>query len=813
MSPVRKWTAALAGAVLVPVGAVAVALASQTPASAASGLPAHVLTGYWQDFTNGATPLRLRDVNSNYNLIAVAFANATGTPGAVSFSVDSGLSSALGGYSSSDFINDVNTLHGQGRHVIISVGGQNGTISVSDSTSATNFANSVFSIMQTYGFDGVDIDLENGVDPTFMAQALQQLSSKVGSSLIITLAPQTIDMQSTGMAYFQLALNIKSILTIVNMQYYNSGSMNGCDGQVYSEGTENFLTALACIQLQGGLRPDQVGLGLPASGSAAGGGFVSPGVVNNALDCLSMGTNCGSFHPPTTWPSIRGAMDWSVNWDASNGYSFANTVAPHFSSLPGGGGTQNDFSVALSPSSGSVTAGGSTTATVNTAVTSGSAQSVSLSASGAPSGVTVSFSPTSVNAGGSATMTVATASSTAAGSYAITVTGSAASGSHSTTYTLTVGTSTTRSAFSQLEAESYTTQSGTQTESCTDTSGCGLDVGWIANGDWLQYNGIDFGTGGTSVTARLASGAASGVSGNVEVRIDSRSNASVASIPMSPTGGWQSWVTKTAGMSSVTGVHTVFLVFTSSGTADFTNVNWFTFGKSSSTNDFSVSVAPSSGSVTAGGSTTATVNTAVTSGSAQTVSLSASGAPSGVTVSFNPTSVSAGGSSTMTVSTASSTAAGTYAITVNGSATSGSHSATYTLTVSTSSGSGGLSNGGFESGSLSPWTCQPGDQVVSSPVHSGTHAAQITPTSSQTGECDQAVTLSANHTYTLTAWVQGNYAYIGVTGGASASTWTSATGWTQLTVSFTTGSSGSVTVFVHGWYAQGNVYADDFSIS
>jgi hypothetical protein len=44
-----------------------------------------------------------------------------------------------------------------------------------------------------------------------------------------------------------------------------------------------------------------------------------------------------------------------------------------------------------------------------------------------------------------------------------------------------------------------TTQSGTQTESCTDTSGCGLDVGWIANGDWLRYNGIDFGTGGTSV--------------------------------------------------------------------------------------------------------------------------------------------------------------------------------------------------------------------------------------------------------------------------------------------------------------------------
>jgi chitodextrinase len=183
----------------------------------------------------------------------------------------------------------------------------------------------------------VDIDLENGVNATYMAQALQSLSSKAGSGLIITLAPQTIDMQSTGMAYFQLALNIKSILTLVNMQYYNSGSMNGCNGQVYSEGTEDFMTALACIQLQGGLRPDQVGLGLPASGSAAGGGFVSPSLVNNALDCLAAGTNCGSFRPSTTWPGIGGAMDWSINWDASSGYAFANTIAPHLASLGGGG--------------------------------------------------------------------------------------------------------------------------------------------------------------------------------------------------------------------------------------------------------------------------------------------------------------------------------------------------------------------------------------------------------------------------------------------------------------------------------------------
>lgn len=242
----------------------------------------------------------------------------------------------------------------------------------------------------------------------------------------------------------------------------------------------------------------------------------------------------------------------------------------------------------------------------------------------------------------------------------------------------------------------------------------------------------------------------------------------------------------------------------------------FTTGGGTTTNDFSLSTSPASGSVTAGGSATATVATTVTSGSAQTVSLSASGTPAGVTVSFSPASVTAGSSSTMTVSTSSSVSAGTYPLTVTGSATSGSHTASYSLTVNSSTGGGGggsLVNGGFETGSLSPWTCQSGDAVVSGPVHSGSHAILVAPTSSQTGECDQSVSLSPNTSYTLSGWVQGNYAFIGVSGGATASTWASSSGWTELSVPFTTGSSGTVTVYVHGWYAQGNVYADDFSLS
>jgi chitinase len=316
-----------------PYGATVSGTTSSGPTNPpAAPLPKHAVTGYWQNFNNGATVQRISDVPPAYDVIAVAFAGADPSrPGAITFNLDS---DGLGGYTVSQFKADVAAKKAAGKHVILSVGGQNGTISVGNSTAAANFASSALSVLREYGFDGIDIDLENGVNAQYLGQALRSLQSQYGSGLIITMAPQTIDMQSTSFEYFKLALAIKDILTIVNVQYYNSGSMNGCNGQVYSQGTVDFITAQACIMLQNGLRPDQVGLGVPASSRAAGSGYVSPTVVNNALDCLTKGTGCGSFKPSTTWPSLRGVMTWSTNWDALNGNQFSNQVGSHVHSLP-----------------------------------------------------------------------------------------------------------------------------------------------------------------------------------------------------------------------------------------------------------------------------------------------------------------------------------------------------------------------------------------------------------------------------------------------------------------------------------------------
>ncbi|GAA5063117.1 chitinase [Thermocatellispora tengchongensis] len=298
-------------------------------------LPAHFLTGYWHNFVNAAVEMRLAAVPDEYDLVAVAFAEATSTPGELTFQLDPQLAAAVGGYTDAQFRADIQALHARGKKVILSVGGELGRVQVASSQAATAFADSAYALMRSYGFDGVDIDLENGLNPTYMAEALRQLRAKAGPDLIITMAPQTLDMHSTQGSYFQLALAIKDILTVVHTQYYNSGPMLGCDqNQAYSQGNVNFLVALACNQLENGLRPDQVALGLPAGPGAAGGGVVAPSVVNNALDCLTKRVNCGSFVPPRTYPGIRGAMTWSINWDAANGWSFSKTVKPHLSTLP-----------------------------------------------------------------------------------------------------------------------------------------------------------------------------------------------------------------------------------------------------------------------------------------------------------------------------------------------------------------------------------------------------------------------------------------------------------------------------------------------
>ena len=127
-----------------------------------------------------------------------------------------------------------------------------------------------------------------------------------------------------------------------------------------------------------------------------------------------------------------------------------------------------------------------------------------------------------------------------------------------------------------------------------------------------------------------------------------------------------------------------------------------------------------------------------------------------------------------------------------------------------------LANPGFESGSLSPWSCTGNlGSVVSTPVHSGTRALAGAASASDNAKCTQTVSVQPSTAYTLTAWVRGGggYVYLGVTGGSSTWNPNAASNWVQLSLPFTSAAGQtSAQVYVNGWYGNGTYYADDISL-
>ncbi|MBL6277534.1 carbohydrate-binding protein [Micromonospora fiedleri] len=132
-----------------------------------------------------------------------------------------------------------------------------------------------------------------------------------------------------------------------------------------------------------------------------------------------------------------------------------------------------------------------------------------------------------------------------------------------------------RDAYATIQAESFNAQNGVLVEACSEG---GQNIAALRNGDWVRYDNVEFGSSGPrDFVARVASGAAGGVSGLVEVRLDSPTGTPIGSFAIANTGGWQSWRSVPGNVSSVTGRRTVYLTFSSGQPNDFVNVNWFHF--------------------------------------------------------------------------------------------------------------------------------------------------------------------------------------------------------------------------------------------
>jgi len=146
------------------------------------------------------------------------------------------------------------------------------------------------------------------------------------------------------------------------------------------------------------------------------------------------------------------------------------------------------------------------------------------------------------------------------------------------------GTSCSTTATADISADCYHGSSGSisVTAASGDTNPSGVDgnqAAQLTNGEYLEYPGINFGSGSSQFDARVASGAAGGVSGLVEVVLDNPASTPVGSFAVGNTGGWSTWKTVPANISKVTGTHTVYLEFSSGASGDppFVSLHYFSF--------------------------------------------------------------------------------------------------------------------------------------------------------------------------------------------------------------------------------------------
>jgi glucosylceramidase len=135
------------------------------------------------------------------------------------------------------------------------------------------------------------------------------------------------------------------------------------------------------------------------------------------------------------------------------------------------------------------------------------------------------------------------------------------------------GTPTT-AATAQIQGSSYSSQNGLETETTSDTTGL-YDLGYLTAGGYAVYKNVDFGTGVSQVNVRTAS---AGNGGTATFYLDSKTGSPIATVTLPVTGGWQTWKTVTAAVSSASGVHDVVVVFSGGGSTDsIANVSWFQF--------------------------------------------------------------------------------------------------------------------------------------------------------------------------------------------------------------------------------------------
>lgn len=285
-----------------------------------------VVVGYWHNWCDGAgykggnAPcVTLDEVDPMYNVVNVSFMKVFNTSeGRIpTFKLDSNI-----GLSEQQFIDQIGALNQQGRAVLIALGGADAHVELKTGDEQA-FAQEIIRLTDKFGFDGLDIDLEQSAvtasdNQTVIPAALRLVKEhyqQQGKNFLITMAPE-FPYLTEGGKYVPYITGLEGYYDWINPQFYNQGG----DG-IWVEGVgwiaqnndalkQEFIYYIS-DSLSNGTRGfhkiphDKLVFGIPSNIDAAATGFVQdPQDLYDAFDQLK-----------AQGQALRGVMTWSVNWD------------------------------------------------------------------------------------------------------------------------------------------------------------------------------------------------------------------------------------------------------------------------------------------------------------------------------------------------------------------------------------------------------------------------------------------------------------------------------------------------------------------
>ncbi len=286
---------------------------------------AGVVVGYWHNWCGGAgykggvAPcVTLTDVDPQYNVVDVSFMKVYGAVGSIpTFKLDPEI-----GLSEAQFIEQISELNRQGRSVLIALGGADAHIELRNGQEQA-LADEIIRLVEVYGFDGLDIDLEQAAVTAADNQVVIPAALRIvkdyyreqGKNFLITMAPEFPYLTSSG-KYVPYITALEGYYDWINPQFYNQGG----DG-IYIDGLgwiaqnndnlkQEFIYHIADALVNGTntftkIPHDKLVFGIPTNIDAAATGYVKdPQKLYGAFEQLK-----------AQGQPLRGVMTWSINWD------------------------------------------------------------------------------------------------------------------------------------------------------------------------------------------------------------------------------------------------------------------------------------------------------------------------------------------------------------------------------------------------------------------------------------------------------------------------------------------------------------------